>query len=242
MIARWFSAGGRVRVAALAVLVMAGGACDKMPLTAPTESTIQTLPPAPTVPLNGSVDVVATVIEAVRHARAERHARYVHGDAGPCRAVGDPHGERQGHREVRRRDAVRDGDGHGALGRRDGPIDGPGLRRGPAGRQRQHQGRWRRGEDGHAPGGPGHGARHGRHGHAHGTVRRRKRRRAERRPRGLLGLRRTSAIVQRQSRTPAARRRTTLTTPGAATVTATAGAVTSETVDDSRGRAPDDSR
>ena len=62
MIARWFSAGGRVRVAALAVLVMAGGACDKMPLTAPTESTIQ-LSAAPTVPLNGSVDVVATVIE-----------------------------------------------------------------------------------------------------------------------------------------------------------------------------------
>jgi hypothetical protein len=62
MIARWLSAGSRVRVAALAVLVMAGGACDKMPLTAPTESTIQ-ISAAPTVPLNGSVDVVATVIE-----------------------------------------------------------------------------------------------------------------------------------------------------------------------------------
>jgi len=65
MIARWLSAGSRVRVAALAVLVMAGGACDKMPLTAPTESTIQ-ISAAPTVPLNGSVDVVAALRDALQ--------------------------------------------------------------------------------------------------------------------------------------------------------------------------------
>jgi PKD repeat protein len=63
MIARWLSAGGRVRVAALAVLAMAGGACDRMPLTAPTKSTIQIFSTAPTVPLNGTVDVVASVTE-----------------------------------------------------------------------------------------------------------------------------------------------------------------------------------
>jgi PKD domain-containing protein len=62
MIARWLSAGGRVPVAVLAGLIMAGGACTRMPLTAPTKSTIQ-LSAAPTVPLNGSVDVIATVIE-----------------------------------------------------------------------------------------------------------------------------------------------------------------------------------
>jgi PKD repeat protein len=64
MIARWFSAGGRVWVAALAVLVMACGACDRMPLTAPTKSTIQVFSTASTVPLNGTVDVVASVIES----------------------------------------------------------------------------------------------------------------------------------------------------------------------------------
>jgi PKD repeat protein len=63
MIARWLSAGGRVRAAALAGLALISAACDRMPLTAPTKSTIQ-LSAAPTVPLNGSVDVVATVIES----------------------------------------------------------------------------------------------------------------------------------------------------------------------------------
>ena len=62
MIARWFSATGRARLGALIALILAGGGCTRMPLTAPTKSTIQ-LSAAPTVPLNGSVDVVATVIE-----------------------------------------------------------------------------------------------------------------------------------------------------------------------------------
>lgn len=62
MIARWFSATGRARLGALIALILAGGGCTRMPLTAPSKSTIQ-LSAAPTVPLNGSVDVVATVIE-----------------------------------------------------------------------------------------------------------------------------------------------------------------------------------
>jgi len=39
------------------------GGCTRMPLTAPTKSTIQVFSSAPTVPLNGSVDVVASVTE-----------------------------------------------------------------------------------------------------------------------------------------------------------------------------------
>ncbi len=62
MIARWFSAAGRAWLGALFALILAGGGCTRMPLTAPTESSIQ-LSAAPTVPLNGFVDVVATVIE-----------------------------------------------------------------------------------------------------------------------------------------------------------------------------------
>jgi Bacterial Ig-like domain (group 1)/PKD domain len=38
-------------------------ACDRVPLTAPTESTIQLFSTAPSVPLNGSVDLVATITE-----------------------------------------------------------------------------------------------------------------------------------------------------------------------------------
>ena len=63
MIARWFSAGGQAWVAALAVSVIAGGSCTQMPLTAPTESTIQVFSTASTVPLNGTADIVATVTE-----------------------------------------------------------------------------------------------------------------------------------------------------------------------------------
>jgi PKD repeat protein len=62
MIARWFSATGRAWLGAVFALILTAGGCTRMPLTAPTKSTIQ-LSAAPTVPLNGSVDVVATVIE-----------------------------------------------------------------------------------------------------------------------------------------------------------------------------------
>jgi PKD repeat protein len=37
--------------------------CDRVPLTAPTESTIQLFSTAPSVPLNGSIDLVATITE-----------------------------------------------------------------------------------------------------------------------------------------------------------------------------------
>jgi len=37
--------------------------CDRVPLTAPTESTIQLFSTAPSVPLNGSVDLIATITE-----------------------------------------------------------------------------------------------------------------------------------------------------------------------------------
>lgn len=62
MIARWFSVTGRAWLGALPALILAVGGCTRVPLTAPSESTIQ-VSAAPTVPLNGSVDVVATVIE-----------------------------------------------------------------------------------------------------------------------------------------------------------------------------------
>lgn len=67
MVLRPFGAGrpaggpGLLLVAFAAALVAAG--CDKVPLTAPTESTIQLFATAPSVPVNGAVDIVATVIE-----------------------------------------------------------------------------------------------------------------------------------------------------------------------------------
>lgn len=48
---------------ALGVLLGAAVACDKLPLTAPTESTIQLFATASSVPVDGAVDIVATVIE-----------------------------------------------------------------------------------------------------------------------------------------------------------------------------------
>ena len=48
--------------AALALLVVAT-ACDKVPLLAPTGSVISLFPAASSVPLNGTVEIVATVIE-----------------------------------------------------------------------------------------------------------------------------------------------------------------------------------
>ena len=53
-------------VAGLAVCLTAAGfvSCDKMPLAAPTESTITLYASSTTVGLNGSVDITATVIES----------------------------------------------------------------------------------------------------------------------------------------------------------------------------------
>ena len=54
-----------MRVAALvASMAAALSACDKVPLTAPTESTISLFATGASVPANGSVDIVASVIES----------------------------------------------------------------------------------------------------------------------------------------------------------------------------------
>src|SRR5688572_5902071 len=52
------------RVCALMVLVAFGVACDKVPLTAPTDSTITLSVDQTTVPINGTITVTAAVIEA----------------------------------------------------------------------------------------------------------------------------------------------------------------------------------
>jgi hypothetical protein len=53
----------RLIVLAMALIAATCAACDRVPLTAPTESTIQLFSTAPSVPLNGSVDLVATITE-----------------------------------------------------------------------------------------------------------------------------------------------------------------------------------
>jgi hypothetical protein len=55
----------RRQMTVLMLLLAAGIAvsCDRVPLTAPTESTIQLFSTAPSVPLNGSIDLVATITE-----------------------------------------------------------------------------------------------------------------------------------------------------------------------------------
>jgi hypothetical protein len=63
MIARAVPAGRRWVLAACALIACSVPGCDKMPLTAPTESTIQLFASGLSVPLNGSVDIVATVTE-----------------------------------------------------------------------------------------------------------------------------------------------------------------------------------
>ncbi len=65
MIARPIAPGSGVRQAlvALVLLVAAATSCNRVPLTAPTESTIQLFSTAPSVPLNGSIDLVATITE-----------------------------------------------------------------------------------------------------------------------------------------------------------------------------------
>ncbi len=57
----WGCAPSRVAVAALCLFVAA--ACDKVPLLAPSGTVITLFPAASTVPVNGEVEIVATVIE-----------------------------------------------------------------------------------------------------------------------------------------------------------------------------------
>jgi adhesin/invasin len=58
------SAPGRGFIVLVPLLVAGlGASCDRVPLTAPTESTIQLFSTAPSVPLNGSVDLIATITE-----------------------------------------------------------------------------------------------------------------------------------------------------------------------------------
>jgi PKD repeat protein len=67
MIARSIAPGstlGRVFIVLAPLLVAGiGASCDRVPLTAPTQSTIQLFSAAPSVPLNGSVDLIATITE-----------------------------------------------------------------------------------------------------------------------------------------------------------------------------------
>jgi hypothetical protein len=56
-------AGRRWVLAACALVACSVPGCDKMPLTAPTESSIQLFASGISVPLNGSVDIIATVTE-----------------------------------------------------------------------------------------------------------------------------------------------------------------------------------
>jgi hypothetical protein len=67
MIARSIAPGstlGRVFIVLAPLLVAGiGASCDRVPLTAPTQSTIQLFSTAPSVPLNGSVDLIATITE-----------------------------------------------------------------------------------------------------------------------------------------------------------------------------------
>lgn len=63
MIARWVSAAGTWRLQSLALVLLAATACDKVPLTAPTESTIALFATATSIAATGSTDIVATVTE-----------------------------------------------------------------------------------------------------------------------------------------------------------------------------------
>ena len=66
MIARPIAPGSGVRQAFVALgcsSLRRFSLCDRVPLTAPTESTIQLFSTAPSVPLNGSIDLIATITE-----------------------------------------------------------------------------------------------------------------------------------------------------------------------------------
>ena len=58
---------GAIRLSAIvgaAAVFAVAAACDKVPLTAPTESTINLFASGSTVPMNGSIELIATVIES----------------------------------------------------------------------------------------------------------------------------------------------------------------------------------
>jgi PKD repeat protein len=50
-------------VAAVLIALIATATCDKVPLTAPTQSTIELVATAPAVPANGAIDIIAIVTE-----------------------------------------------------------------------------------------------------------------------------------------------------------------------------------
>ena len=92
--------------ARLSPLALAATACDKVPLTAPTESTITLFATATSVSATGSTDIVATVIEeagtAVQNGTVVSFTTTL-GRIEPCRSA---HAERQGDRQVHRRRPV----------------------------------------------------------------------------------------------------------------------------------------
>jgi len=61
---RFSAARGVLPVAALLATALLATACDKVPLTAPTDTTITLFNTGTSVPLNGSIDIVASVIES----------------------------------------------------------------------------------------------------------------------------------------------------------------------------------
>jgi len=63
MIARGFGAAGFGRIATSLALLAATSGCTRVPLTAPTKSTIALFASGSSVPANGSVDLIATVTE-----------------------------------------------------------------------------------------------------------------------------------------------------------------------------------
>ena len=119
MIARPIAPGSGVRQAFVAlVLVAAATSCDRVPLTAPTESTIQLFSTATSVPLNGSTDLIATITEEAappsrmgrwsplrrRSATSSRRNAYQNGKATVKLIAGSAVGHGDRHRVLRRRD------------------------------------------------------------------------------------------------------------------------------------------
>ncbi len=63
MIARSSPRTASAGLLAVLAVVLAASACDRVPLTAPSQSTIELFATAPSVPANGAIDLVATVTE-----------------------------------------------------------------------------------------------------------------------------------------------------------------------------------
>src|SRR5689334_2360025 len=61
---RFLAAGRLGPVVALLALALLATACDKVPLTAPTDTKITLFNTGSSVPLNGSMDIIASVIES----------------------------------------------------------------------------------------------------------------------------------------------------------------------------------